>query len=212
MITFIAHINENQTRGRPVQRLSAEQKRVTYASRETEQTSFSVSRFTSYKMRRILFLILLYVCEFNSQPCEDKNSIDISDGILKDGKIFKNGLAFPPKYVYKKNFNGVNETRGCVCDVKNCLRKCCPMGSVIYGRNCTQMTDKDIIMNEGLDIFFMNAFQRRIKFDKFEDLFLVYGRPCKSVYKEDDGPWFVQKVNYRLFNFIYLDVRGLKIV
>ncbi|XP_013145251.1 PREDICTED: G-protein coupled receptor Mth2-like isoform X3 [Papilio polytes] len=144
-------------------------------------------------MRRILFLILLYVCEFNSQPCEDKNSIDISDGILKDGKIFKNGLAFPPKYVYKKNFNGVNETRGCVCDVKNCLRKCCPMGSVIYGRNCTQMTDKDIIMNEGLDMFFMNAFQRRIKFDKFEDLFLVYGRPCKSVYKEDDGPWFVQK-------------------
>ncbi|KPI95688.1 putative G-protein coupled receptor Mth-like 2 [Papilio xuthus] len=144
-------------------------------------------------MRRILFLILLYVCELNGQPCEDKNSIDISDGVLRDGTIFKNGLAFPPKYVYKKNFNGVNETRGCVCELRNCFRKCCPMGSVMYRKNCTQMREQDILMNDGLDIFFMNALQRRMKFDKSDDLFLVYGRPCEDVFLENDGPWFVQK-------------------
>ncbi|CAH2048769.1 unnamed protein product, partial [Iphiclides podalirius] len=145
-------------------------------------------------MFTVLFLIVPLVLKSSGQPCEDKNSIDVSGGkVFSDGTVFKDGVAFPPKLVYSKNISGEIRSFGCVCELKTCLRKCCPLGSVMYKRSCTKMEDVDILLKSGVDLYFQNAFQRRVKLDTAEDLFVIHDRPCKKMYLEDDGHWFMQE-------------------
>lgn len=139
----------------------------------------------------ILFLIATCACE---QPCPDNESVDISDvKSLDDGTIIQDGVVFPPKYVYAKNVSGEIRRFGCLCKVKNCFRKCCPVGSVFVGRNCMEKSDFDEISNNGLNLHYSSKFRRKIRM-KDNDFNMLFGKPCAEVYLEDHK-WYVQEVN-----------------
>jgi hypothetical protein len=67
--------------------------------------------------------------------------------VITDWKMFPNGsllslddthVLYPPKYFWKEQ-NDYNETkvRGCLCLLRNCIRKCCPEGHTITTeKNC----------------------------------------------------------------------------
>lgn len=144
----------------------------------------------------IPFIIIVNAIE---PPCIDKNSVDISDGEdFGDGGIVKNGVTFPPKAVYRKKVDGEMKTFGCLCKVKNCLRKCCDLESVMYingtFRNCTSMPDYDIISRRGLNLSFINNFDRSVDLEN-SNFGLLHGKPCQEIYLEDKDRWFLQEVS-----------------
>ncbi|CAH0585532.1 unnamed protein product [Chrysodeixis includens] len=137
----------------------------------------------------ILLLVASCVCE---QPCPDNESVDISDvRSLEDGTIVQDGVVFPPNYVYAKNVSGEIRRFGCLCKVKNCFRKCCPMGSVFHERICTEMPDFDVIKNEGLNLHYSSKFRKKVEM-KDRTFDMLYGKPCAAIYLEDNT-WYVQE-------------------
>lgn len=113
----------------------------------------------------------------------------------------KNGVTFPPKAVYRKKVDGEMKTFGCLCKVKNCLRKCCDLESVMYingtFRNCTSMPDYDIISRRGLNLSFINNFDRSVDLEN-SNFGLLHGKPCQEIYLEDKDRWFLQEVSWFL--------------
>lgn len=113
------------------------------------QTSHS----TSYAVRfwRILFLGLLCItwseALFSDRklPCDYHDSVNISAGIhhLNNSIIF-NGIEYLEKDYAEINFilkDGNKPAivdpyaRGCPCNIKSCIRLCCPYGSIVDGLN-----------------------------------------------------------------------------
>lgn len=156
-----------------------------------------------FKMRREFLLFLLF-SSATCQPCGDNVSVDLSDmDTFRDGSIMKNGVHYPPKFIYSKNVTGVIKTFGCICELKPCFRKCCPMGSVMLGRECAAMPEYDNITNHGLAVHYINNLIETVDIrSKSNPFAMFYGRPCPKVYLSDDGREFVQKVS--LIIFIYL--------
>ncbi|XP_039752847.1 G-protein coupled receptor Mth2-like isoform X4 [Pararge aegeria] len=76
-----------------------------------------------------------------SKNCDKKNSVDITDGVyMPDGVIYHNDLLYNTFEYYTDSNNTV---RGCVCEIKTCASKCCPLG---YGyhritRECVKLTE-----------------------------------------------------------------------
>lgn len=150
-----------------------------------------------------MFLLLIFffvAAGANAQPCLDYQSVDISGvNSSEDGSIIQDGVVFPPKYVYSKIVDGEMRTFGCLCQAKNCFRKCCPIGSVFYQKNCTEMAHRDVLTTDGLDLFYGHDLRKKMKVDSIFDL--LYGKPCREVYLEDKK-WYVQEVN-TFFTFLF---------
>lgn len=64
--------------------------------------------------------------------CKYDATTDISDGKRVGSDILKDNLRYPAGQYYK---NG-SSTFGCVCSVKTCIRKCCPIGQAPLNRSC----------------------------------------------------------------------------
>lgn len=74
-------------------------------------------------------------------PCHFFDSINITDGTLHPNKsITFDGIEFPPDQYAKVNHYLDNElerqivkpyVRGCVCNIRSCIRLCCPFGSLV---------------------------------------------------------------------------------
>lgn len=153
-----------------------------------------------------MFLLLLFfvaACA-SEQPCLDHQSVDISAAkTSEDGSIVQDGVVFPPKYVYSKKVDGELRKFGCLCQTKDCFRKCCPLGFVFFGRNCTKLLDKDLLLNKGVDTHYKSRFSKNVDLNKSFDL--LHGKPCDAVYMEDSA-WFIQEVNIAfisLYTFTY---------
>lgn len=74
-------------------------------------------------------------------PCEFDDSINITDGnVLPDGSILHHGIKYAKGQFETVNYRFVNNAkrvkvdahvRGCPCNVKPCIRLCCPLGSFV---------------------------------------------------------------------------------
>ncbi|XP_059052177.1 probable G-protein coupled receptor Mth-like 3 isoform X4 [Achroia grisella] len=143
----------------------------------------------------LLFVILLIISCAIGQPCDDNVSVDISNGTkLSDGTFVNDGVTYPPQFVYTKTIGGELRYFGCVCRIKNCIIKCCSLGSVMYNRACTEMQEYDKIFKYGVNISYMDEVKRNVIAETNEEFQLIelVRRPCPQVYKELNK-WFVQK-------------------
>lgn len=123
-------------------------------------------------------------------------SVELTDAkTFSDGSVIFEDTKFPPKYVFSKNVSGELKTFGCICELKNCFRKCCHFGFVfnVSSKECVKSSE-DLIVNYGLNFSFVNAFQRNVGY-KESGFGFVYGRPCEAVYLEDEGNLLLQEVN-----------------
>lgn len=97
---------------------------------------------------RFLSLLLPLLCVdwiqafLNELPCDFLDSIDISNGILLANKsIIYSGIEYQVRNYGRINYNVNNELepitvesyyfRGCPCQIKSCIRLCCPYGSFV---------------------------------------------------------------------------------
>lgn len=77
----------------------------------------------------------------NELPCDLQDSINITDGTVQsDGAILFEGIKYVKEQFAAVNYHLINgskhETielhlRGCPCNVKPCIRLCCPLGSFV---------------------------------------------------------------------------------
>ncbi|XP_075977842.1 putative G-protein coupled receptor Mth-like 3 [Anticarsia gemmatalis] len=132
-------------------------------------------------------ILILFLNEFvTGQPCEDVFSVDVTNGKrLKNGSVEKDGVVFPQKYVYSKFYsNGTLRKFGCLCEFKTCFRKCCPVGSVMLGKNCTQLEDLDVIGSSGLELYNGSQFREKKTLEQ-TGFGVLIGRPYHQCYLED---------------------------
>lgn len=86
----------------------------------------------------ILVLVLLNfvfygVCDVNDMPCALILSIDISDGFVSGDNILKDNVTYTPTDYFRYN----DTIRGCICNLKHCMRKCCPKGQIFINAICS---------------------------------------------------------------------------
>lgn len=84
-------------------------------------------------------------------PCPKVLTIDITNGLTyPNGSIRHNNILFAPENYFKDS--DIDHTiRGCVCNIKNCLRKCCNPQEKIIRTNCTKGS------SSGLDLKFFEG-------------------------------------------------------
>ncbi|RVE50936.1 hypothetical protein evm_004503 [Chilo suppressalis] len=139
----------------------------------------------------ILFVFAL-VSDVTSEPCSINTGIDLSDAELSaDNSFVKFGVRFPPKYVFQRNISGEVRPFGCICELKKCFHKCCPLNTVMYNKSCTQMPGEDRVVNGNLTLNYIDRLKRRLDVTK-DEFALLYGRPCSAVFMEVEK-WYLQE-------------------
>lgn len=125
-------------------------------------------------------------------PCDLRDSINITMGTLHPNKSYTfNGIEFPLGEYAKLNYtlNIITSQvvtvppyiRGCLCNVKSCVRFCCPYGTYLLlkdnGGECRKHEAAKNIEGEIVD---GNNDTQRIKFH--QHFGIVHKFPCKNLY------------------------------
>ncbi|XP_045516279.1 G-protein coupled receptor Mth2-like isoform X3 [Pieris brassicae] len=140
-----------------------------------------------------IFLLINLFCVINvrGQLCSADYRMNLTGlDVFSDGSIVKNGIRFPPNEIFSLNVSGDFETFGCPCELRNCFRKCCPLGQVMVNRSCVEMYD---VLQKELRLHYYDNHIASVDLEKSDQFAVLTGIPCDwNVYKEDDGPWYVQ--------------------
>lgn len=84
-----------------------------------------------------LFVISSLTSVYNEEiKCPLELSVDITDGVNNNGEITKDGVCYTNENYYNKD----GRIYGCACNIKNCLRKCCPLGMGMNYTSCESTT------------------------------------------------------------------------
>lgn len=130
-------------------------------------------------------------------PCNYLDSINITDGTLQpDSSIIYNGITYQKDQYFDVNYVLVNGTdhvsvhrpyrRGCLCNLKPCVRLCCPAG-VFYDNvkfKCQNHTNDEAKRLEHDVLDKHNDSQNWLLNDHFA---FVYDKPCRGMFIADDG-------------------------
>nr|CAH7736760.1 unnamed protein product [Callosobruchus chinensis] len=109
-----------------------------------EDEAYTYGKGSYFKMyHATVYILLLQLTSVFCEPAKCRYSIDISDGVHLGTDITKNGITFSQKDYFKLG----SSIRGCVCNVKNCVRKCCP-GNQSYSISMKKCVDS---MTSGID-------------------------------------------------------------
>lgn len=90
----------------------------------------------------VFILVLLPVTAVLSQDIKCNVTIDITMGVKEGTSIIFDGIT----YDESNYFVSGNEIKGCICNVKKCIRKCCREGEVlnVTSRSCESATNSAI--------------------------------------------------------------------
>lgn len=159
-------------------------------------------------MKFELFLLLLVPILTKAEKCDFAQTINITDG-LKDSRtnnIIFNNISFTPENYEDYNYIIENSTeikvephtRGCICNIKTCVRICCKSDKI-----------KDLINGKCLDYkysdkdskIFVNSTADGDNFDYGElnsEYELIYRKPCQGALvvleDEESDKWTFWKV------------------
>lgn len=156
---------------------------------------------TDTKMIRVFVMVLIgfistSLCAKSELPCHLLDSVDITDGIRQpDGSILYGDIMYPTNQYAHVDYtveNGVPMTddfshiRGCACNIKPCLRLCCPFGTYRMQENETitciphpgAHNLSDVVLNENNERQILNL--------DHHFAWISDGDPCKSMYPSED--------------------------
>lgn len=127
-------------------------------------------------------------------PCHFFDSKNITggikqsdDSIIFDGIIYPNDQYATVNYELNKGKNTVVTPyiRGCTCNIKPCLRLCCPLGKIHKKENGTMVCrDHEAARNFKSEVLHDNNETKILNLD--DHFAYVDGHPCKTMYIEDD--------------------------
>lgn len=130
-----------------------------------------------------------FAAELTELPCDYADSVNITAGILQPNKSYTfNGVEYPEGHYAKIDYTIFNKKivpqkpyiRGCICNVKKCLRFCCPYGKYLEIKNgigrCQFHESAKHLEGEVIN---HNNETRRIKYrDHFA---ILHTYPCKNI-------------------------------
>lgn len=154
---------------------------------------------------KITLIVLLFLGEFavvyaDSLPskvlqCDYADSLNITGGILLPNKnILFRRVMYPENQYAKINYSIFeNEIipedpyyRGCICNIKSCIRMCCPYGSYLEIKNNAGMClHNDAAKRIDGDIINQNNETKRIK---YHDHFAILHRfQCRNLHMRGEN-------------------------
>jgi hypothetical protein len=91
-------------------------------------------------------------------------------------------VIYPPDLFWENLHDNVTEVRGCICKLRNCIRKCCPEGQTLL-EDGTCVDSNSTLLHP----FSPQFTDENNKSVTNIDVFILYGNPCQSgVYRLDD--------------------------
>ncbi|GBP53414.1 Mariner Mos1 transposase [Eumeta japonica] len=157
---------ENQTRVTGSGRIIRTQYRVTRPAVDTPSTS------APRTMAAILLLLLLMRTSVGKH-CGVDTSVDISEGErFEDDTIEYNGTRYMPDLYYEASDN---KTRGCICKIVNCYRKCCGRGEIYHEESFSCLNRSDVPLTKGQNETMYKYFEEFEKLEKENSLMQVNG-------------------------------------
>lgn len=153
-------------------------------------------------MLRILLIVLIGLLSAGASnttqelPCHMLDSVDITYGIRQpDGSILYDDIMYPRSqyatvdYIVEegvKKFDDFSHIRGCACNIKPCIRLCCPLGTYrtegIDGKSCLphpqSRTMEAVVLDEKNEKQILNL--------GHHFAWIIDGYPCKSMYPTED--------------------------
>lgn len=122
-------------------------------------------------LRRLSWTILvLGIAEASQFPCSVNLTENITNGKKTGDVIEKDNITYSPDTYF--TLNGV--IRGCVCNITNCVRKCCPNGFAFTNGTCVERSALPpllLALHEG------SKFVENRSASKYH---VVYGHYCKK--------------------------------
>lgn len=89
-------------------------------------------------MYKLVLAFLLIISCVDSNPCSRVESIDITSAeVLANGSIVHNSIEYKQNVWYEVVEDGEKLRFGCPCIGRTCLWKCCGVGELLMGRNCS---------------------------------------------------------------------------
>lgn len=143
--------------------------------------------------------------------CPQVLTVDITEGShFSDKSIRKYGVLFDESNYFQMASNNETQFKGCICNFKSCIRKCCARGEIMVGKKC-------VFNNSNLKI----PIYREKKLLKYaeETLVLIENSECDfgqtlltpwlfesdRLYVQDDGslylPYFEKETLYKQEDF-----------
>lgn len=161
----------------------------------------------------VLFGLLTKTFAFKGElPCHYFDSIDISEGFVHNNKsITFDGIEYHKNQYADISYaieNGKRvptkqHTRGCICQIKNCIQLCCPLGTFANSSSdsdnrCnsryTESANHEKIINQNIQIY---------KSEQKDDYAYVVNMPCEddmfyieNIYKIDTVSWKIFLSNH----------------
>lgn len=145
-----------------------------------------------------LIYLIINLRNGHKLPCDYLDSINITDGTIQpDSSIIYNNITYPQDQYFDINYvlrNGSKThinvhssyRRGCLCNIKPCVRLCCPAG-VLYNRvkyKCQRHTNESANHLEHDVLDKHNDTETWVLDDHFA---FVYDKPCQGMFIADDG-------------------------
>lgn len=102
----------------------------------------------------ILILVNFAVFILAEYPCDVTVSVDISDGERNtvDESITKDGVTYPVEQYFELE----GKTMGCLCNLRSCIKKCCPVGTYMSSdKECIETQEdftQDLIKITTVDV------------------------------------------------------------
>lgn len=147
-------------------------------------------------------------------PCDFVDSIDISTGIPHSNKsIIFNGMIFPEDQYAKVNYVLKDGTkpiivepyvRGCPCNIRPCIRLCCPFGTfakIMTPEGSVECSEHETAWSFGFDVIDENN-QTKIPDPKHH--FGFVDRICKLHYYAD--AFKITNVNIKLYERFFFSI------
>ena len=158
----------------------------------------------------ILYSIGLVICveylpKDNLVPCKFFSTANITEGKKQpNGSIIYNNVEYLEHQYADYNYHIINvdvrvlvpeHTRGCLCEMKDCIRVCCGYGKVFKNQSCVEDDLHDVLFNLSIDL------------KGYENFGYIDGFPCTTVFErvpesEITDKWELLKVSLNLNIFV----------
>ncbi|GBP53401.1 hypothetical protein EVAR_48153_1 [Eumeta japonica] len=133
----------------------------------------------------VILLLLLMMRTSFTERCVVDTSVDITEGQrFEDGTIAYNGTRYTPDLYYEASDN---KTRGCICRIVNCYRKCCGRTEILFENRVSLVSPLVCLDRSAVNVTRARNETMYEYFEEFEKLEEEHGLRQVNGYNELNG-------------------------
>lgn len=144
-------------------------------------------------------------------PCEFRDSVNISGGTVDaQSNIHHDGIKYEPKHyaLISYDYAGfdtrvevpVAYTRGCICQLRSCVRLCCPVGQWLASDgNTSACVDSDGPFKVWVNVSSTSGEVQNVNLLEEPKFGVVHQKPCAGMFPEVLDEWSIDDVSWGTF-------------